>query len=1366
MAKHADTLEDFMAATDSDDESPVKKNNKKGSGLSSTTTGLNKKNSVKDLLSRGKGTTGKNEETTDTSRQVRSSMVGNLSSTAGSFFGASLGTSKKDTFSSFLERASSAVQKAKEGEYKKETKKKDKSKNETSDKINANKEIKKSQNPSDKSNQKQNEKPTEQKPDKKSDTLVTKQFIKTEDFTAYGETDRKNPIRESTISMRLDSDDEDLDEVNISLTSMSQGKDESMQFGSFAGNNVTNSGDSFMKDFEPMDSMNTEEFEKEIMKDFHESDYENSISDLQDSKEEIVNESKKLDVKPSTSNQQQKNIQESQIPFKKETELTKPSTSKYEEKANIVKSTNIKTESYLESKEIKDSKIDNVIDSRKSNYNPQIQRIIDISEYDELKKNIRDLRFSKENLEDEIKRLKNKNEDLKMKFEIDIQEKDATVASLREEKNRIREEYQEKFRNIESEFMLKEKNLKKELEEAKTKLHEDHKEFRLTLKTERSQWKDHLKKLEADHKKEISYLKEISETTLAQKNANDSSTILEMEATVKEKFETIIKKLQNDNSDLQIQISKQRSENIEFRDKLEEVKDELESSTKKIKRWEEKYSTLEKEFNALHEEKEKIIIKNKELLLLNEQPDVTLLSAKKQAESLLENTEDENKKLTQKVKDLEYIIQSMKYEHEEEIRKIEKQESEKFNQTHRLEEAERNATIKEKELKQTIEILNTTLSREQLSNTEEISRMRKTIDKLRDEKKEAEREMFEVKRLALQKEQQTILQLENKIQSMEVAHNAEIKSLRNKLQWYAENQELLENQQKRISDLQRYTQELEKKLRKMETDESPDNPLVHKYSDRIKQLENELETQTKKQKNPNSISQLIRATKEDDVQVQKLNSRIKELERLLEQAQQDSQTSLRSLRQETDKIQLQLEEQVKSFKKKFNDEKAKCDELKEKLVSLEKQLKKETSKSQELQQNVEDTKTFYRKKLADMEKELKEKEEKNRSSTSKSKSTIDFSSTQRIAELENELKLKDLQLSKMEKVNLVKQPKDNSLKQELEQVKNQNIHLKAQNDLLISQRSNWMKDESSLSKEHAKRVSDLEQQLRETQTTIELIKKSKEESLELKEKVVRDLRQSLQDAIDMKERLIKDYEYQMNELKRGHQITIDKLNREHSEELLKNSPDERDRERLRKIEEMLTKISDLESNHRKKESELNREINELKYQMEIEQIRSKQTYDVMLQRKNAEVMKFKMALDSLTTDIRRMRQLGYMKRQLPHHTIQNNEFLRDNVDFDNLESGTRNQDKQNNIDMSNLHKPKKINSEIVSHNGKQAQLIEGVANRTVIPNPLLGHYIPSQAQLNQQQLPFYNLVHTQAKDFESGQQLFKKVFPPQFQTKS
>mmetsp|Transcript_2302 Transcript_2302/g.8566 ORF Transcript_2302/g.8566 Transcript_2302/m.8566 type:complete len:1287 (-) Transcript_2302:115-3975(-) len=1233
-----DTLEDFLAASDSDDSSsPVASRNKRARSAKRQRDTLASGGGPRlksSLVSTHSGVTGLSGQTTGTSAAFLSST---LTSTG----------NPKEKFASFLQKAHKNLEQQREERRKKG----------------------------------EQETLTKKAKAKKEDSSLTagsatqdKKWGRTEDFSVFHGTSGSSTsnVRDSAMSMRLSSDDEHDDDSVLRSEDMSTlhskrnilKEQEKKTAAAPPQSNkapvtTTHHTDDFdIDNFD--DSMSLNDFEKEIMKDFDDNAFD-------------------MDEDINTTNKQQ------------DTSSARPSAALHH--TNVHEVDDSLSTSTIGSAAGRD-KFNLTTGSSASgaagtnfSYNQVTQRLIDRSEFESLKDSVQELNVTKSHLESDLERLKLENEELRMTRDMDEHSKNDMINSLRDEKNKLRVDTQQQLQEREEDFKQREKSYKQQLDNEREKIATERKEFRETLRKERAQWEQRVQKLEEDHYKELDYVRETAQSTVRGSvqsvssaaappatvplKVDESAIRAKIESDLKLKYDDLVKQLQDENDNLREQMSKERTNKMELRDKLDELKDQNQSYQRKLKRTQDRYEAMESNLETLRREKAEVEDKINRMEHSEDRPAAALTVAKSQMEKMLDATQEDNVRLLKQVKDLQKRLKDIEHEHEEETNRITSQHKDLMEETQRLDDIERQATLRESDLKHTIDRLQSSMTREKNSDVDEINRLRKTIDKLRDEKKETEREMFDVKRNALQKEQQNIMQLENKIQTMEVQHRTEINALRNKLQWYAENQQMLDQQQKTIKDLQRYTQELEKKVRRMETDESPDNPLVHKYNAQIKSLERELDNLKKKQKNPNSISQLIRATNapDDNAQLKKLNDRIKVLENSLDQSQKETQSSLRSLRQESEKIQLQLEQRIDKLKQQNRDLKDKNDELADKNALSQKATKRAEKQIKDLENQEEETRNFYRKKVSDLEAQLRHA---RASETPLTSSRTDFASKSKIAELENELRMKEALITKMERIQLVPQPEElnpktsfkvnkeiKSLRTELDQLKSQNTHLKAQNDLLIGQKSNWTKEENNALNQHLKRVSELEKRLHESQSSLTATKQSKEEAIEVREKLLHDLKQSLHESNTTKEKLIRDYERQLAESKREHQQQLDELTKKHTEERLKNSPDERDRSRLRKIEEMISRISDMESSHKMQEMSLHRQIEELKYQHEMEVVRAKQSYDLMLQRKNAEVLRFKMALDSLTADLRRMRQMGHLKRMNgkepsngnAHHTL-------------------------------------------------------------------------------------------------------------------
>ncbi|XP_043820598.1 centrosomal protein of 162 kDa [Dromiciops gliroides] len=166
----------------------------------------------------------------------------------------------------------------------------------------------------------------------------------------------------------------------------------------------------------------------------------------------------------------------------------------------------------------------------------------------------------------------------------------------------------------------------------------------------------------------------------------------------------------------------------------------------------------------------------------------------------------------------------------------------------------------------------------------------------------------------------------HEIKLIEESHKQEISRLQKRLQWYAENQELLDKDAVRLRKANEEIEKLKLQVEKLKTeagnqsaqqklrlkDRAVDAKKIQDLERQVKEMEGIL-----KRRYPNSLPALIMAASaagDTDISpkntVEFLEKRIKKLEAELEGKDEDAKKSLRSMEQQFQKIKIQYEQRV------------------------------------------------------------------------------------------------------------------------------------------------------------------------------------------------------------------------------------------------------------------------------------------------------------------------------------------------------------------------------------------------------------------------------------------------------------------------
>uniref|UniRef100_A0A4X2K5E5 Centrosomal protein of 162 kDa n=1 Tax=Vombatus ursinus TaxID=29139 RepID=A0A4X2K5E5_VOMUR len=169
----------------------------------------------------------------------------------------------------------------------------------------------------------------------------------------------------------------------------------------------------------------------------------------------------------------------------------------------------------------------------------------------------------------------------------------------------------------------------------------------------------------------------------------------------------------------------------------------------------------------------------------------------------------------------------------------------------------------------------------------------------------------------------------HEIKLMEETHKQEITRLQKRLQWYAENQELLDKDTVRLKEANEEIEKLKLQVEKLKTeagnqsvqqklrlkDRAVDAKKIQDLERQVKEMEGII-----KRRYPNSLPALILAASaagNTDISpkntVEFMEKRIKKLEAELEGKDEEAKKSLRTMEQQFQKIKIQYEQQVKEL---------------------------------------------------------------------------------------------------------------------------------------------------------------------------------------------------------------------------------------------------------------------------------------------------------------------------------------------------------------------------------------------------------------------------------------------------------------------
>ena len=257
--------------------------------------------------------------------------------------------------------------------------------------------------------------------------------------------------------------------------------------------------------------------------------------------------------------------------------------------------------------------------------------------------------------------------------------------------------------------------------------------------------------------------------------------------------------------------------------------------------------------------------------------------------------------------------------------------------------------------KQLQEIKNTSVRRERELGLQ--------ISKIKEENRELQFKMNGIDKQRFDDESDIIQQCKREATKMQKKYQNEINELQRKLKWYIENQELIENLNDKIK--KQHSEIFA--LRTHSTSPSP-KTLKRSHAKPSKQEHRQIVVLKKKvcdlekalaSKHPDSIANLISLMGSNDdgddgqsnIIVQQLREQICSLQEVVDNKEDETLSRLRALRQQHDKVQLQLKRKVNSLQQQITKSKR------------EKGFIRPSAKIKELEKQMEDLKQSHAKKI-------------------------------------------------------------------------------------------------------------------------------------------------------------------------------------------------------------------------------------------------------------------------------------------------------------------------------------------------------------------------------------------------------------------
>uniref|UniRef100_A0A8C4LGG9 Centrosomal protein of 162 kDa n=1 Tax=Equus asinus TaxID=9793 RepID=A0A8C4LGG9_EQUAS len=521
------------------------------------------------------------------------------------------------------------------------------------------------------------------------------------------------------------------------------------------------------------------------------------------------------------------------------------------------------------------------------------------------------------------------------------------------------------------------------------------------------------------------------------------------------------------------------------------------------------------------------------------------------------------------------------------------------------------------------------------------------------------------------------------IKILQETHKQEISRLQKRLQWYAENQELLDKDAVRLKEANEEIEKLKLEVEKLKAESgSPSIQQKIRLKDRAADAKKiqDLERQVKemegilKRRYPNSLPALILAASAatdtvDRNTVEFMEKRIKKLEADLEGKDEEAKKSLRTMEQQFQKMKIQyeqrLEEQeqllacklkeapqsqhdsssrVKALEKELSDLKeahqltvrnleAEIDVLKHRNAELELKNDKDDQDFQSLEFQVEQA--HAKAKLVRLNEEL----------AAKGREVQDLSKTVERLQKERKMMLSNQNSKGREEITAKRVKKDvlhpevleenYRLKNELERLTVERNELKMKSEVAMNQFENSMKRVKEDTTAHVTSLKAAHQREIEKLLCQNAVENSSSKVAELNRKIA------------TQEVLIKHFQNQVNELQGKQESLVVSQVREEilQKEITKLLEELREAKQnhtpeMKHFMGLEKKIRQMEMRHEQREQELQQIIQQTRQVVENEQNKEIEKWKRLAQLKNRELDKFRTELDSILDVLRELHRQG------------------------------------------------------------------------------------------------------------------------------
>ncbi|XP_026913117.1 centrosomal protein of 162 kDa isoform X3 [Acinonyx jubatus] len=447
------------------------------------------------------------------------------------------------------------------------------------------------------------------------------------------------------------------------------------------------------------------------------------------------------------------------------------------------------------------------------------------------------------------------------------------------------------------------------------------------------------------------------------------------------------------------------------------------------------------------------------------------------------------------------------------------------------------------------------------------------------------------------------------IKILEETHKQEISRLQKRLQWYAENQELLDKDAFRLKEANEEIEKLKLAVEKLKAESG--NPCIQQKI-RLKEKAadakkiQDLERQVKemegilKRRYPNSLPALILAASAagdtvDRNTVDFMEKRIKKLEADLEGKDEEAKKSLRTMEQQFQKMKIQYEQRL---------------EEQEQLLAC---------KLKEAPQNQPDSSS----RVEALEKELDDIKEAHQITVRNLEAEIDILKHQNA----------ELELKKSDKDEVLQE--NCRLKNELERLIVERNELKMKSEAAVTQFENSMKRVKEDTAAHIASLKASHQREVEKLLCQNAVENSSSKVAELNRKIA------------TQEVLLKHFQNQVNELQgKQESLVVSQVREEILQKEITKLLEELREARENHTPEMKhfmgleKKIKQMEMRHEQREQELQQIIQQTHQVVETEQSKEIEKWKRLAQLKNRELDKFRTELDSILDVLRELHRQG------------------------------------------------------------------------------------------------------------------------------